>query len=124
MDGRQESDMTCHCLRIAVLGPLLLLAGAPARAQNSDDNQAKLAQYTQARSAYDEVASVYWDQIADKRRTRNNKRRINAPVGIDDYVLTQPPVYSGPPRPVDPNAPPGPPPGEKAPIPVLTDFLQ
>ena len=45
-------------------------------------------------------------------------------VGIDDYVLTQPPVYAGPPRPIDPNAPPGPRPDEKAPLPVIADFLK
>ncbi len=107
-----------------------LLAAAPAFAQNGD-YQARLAQYTQARAAYDEVASVYWDQVADKRRGRNDKRRVrNAKrrtgerITADDYVLTQPPVYSGPPRPVDPNAPPGPRPDEKAPLPVIADFLK
>jgi hypothetical protein len=116
--------MNRHWLRMGVIAALLLLAAAPTRAQNSDDYQARLAQYTQARAAYDEVASVYWDQIADKRRTRNDKRRTNQLISIDDYVLTQPPVYVGPPRPVDPNAPPGPPPGEKPPLPVIADFLK
>jgi hypothetical protein len=101
----------------------LLLAALPARAQN-DDYQSRLAQYTQARAAYDEVASVYWDMVAEKRRGRNDKRRTNQPIGIDDYVLTQPPAYTGPPRPADPNGPPPPPPGEKAPIQVLADFLK
>jgi len=118
--------MQRHWLRILLilLAALLLLAGEPARAQNSDDYQSKLAQYTQARNAYDAQASVYWDQIADKRRTRNDKRRTNEPIGVDDYVLTQPPVYVGPPRPIDPNAPPGPLPGGKAPLPVIADFLK
>ena len=107
-----------------LLAALLLLAGEPTCAQNSDDYQSKLAQYTQARNAYDAQASVYWDQIADKRRTRNDKRRSNEPIGVDDYVLTQPPVYVGPPRPIDPNAAPGPPPSEKLPLPVIADFLK
>ena len=34
---------------------------------------------------------------------------------LTDYVLEHPPVYDGPPRPADPNAPPGPQPGERAP---------
>jgi hypothetical protein len=105
------------------LTALFSLAAAPAIAQ-SDDYQSRLAQYTQARSAYDAQASVYWDQIADKRRGRNDKRRTNALIGIDDYVLTQPPVYAGPPRPVDPNAPPGPVPGDKPPLPVIADFIK
>ncbi|MEP7031617.1 MAG: hypothetical protein ABI830_11840 [Pseudolabrys sp.] len=99
------------------------LLAAPAIAQ-SNDYEARLTQYNQARQAYDAVASVYWDDVADKRRGRNNKRRANEPVTINDYVLTQPPVYSGPPRPVDPNAPPGPAPGEKTPLPVIADFLK
>ena len=112
-----------------IIGVALLLAAnfaftnLPVRAQN-DDYQSRLAQYTQARAAYDEVASVYWDKVAEKRRGRNDKRRLNQPIGIDDYVLTQPPAYTGPPRPVDPNGPPPPPPGEKAPIPVIADFLK
>jgi hypothetical protein len=100
-----------------------LLAGAPAFAQNGD-YQARLAQYTQIHGAYEQEASAYWDQVVDKRRARNAKRRSGEPITAADYVLTQPPVYSGPPRPIDPNAPPGPGPGEKPPIPVLADFLQ
>jgi hypothetical protein len=116
--------MFWHRSLLISLAAAALLA-APAHAQNpAADYQARLAQYTQARAAYDEIASVYWDQIADKRRGRNDKRRTNSAVGIDDYVLTQPPVYTGPPRPADPNAPPGPPPSEKAPLPVIADFLK
>jgi hypothetical protein len=99
-----------------------VLGAGPARAQ-SGNYQAKLAQYTQARTAYDEIASAYWDDVVAKRRARNAKRRANETIQASDYVLTQPPVYSGPPRPVDPNAP-GPPAGEKPPIPVLADFLK
>jgi hypothetical protein len=99
----------------------LLATAVPAYAQ--PDYQAALAQYTQARAAYDEVASAYWDEVAEKRRIRNAKRRNNQPATADDYVLTQPPVYAGPPRPVDPNAP-GPPPDERAPVPLVADFLQ
>ncbi|HEY4142288.1 MAG TPA: hypothetical protein VGM57_12790, partial [Pseudolabrys sp.] len=61
---------------------------------------------------------------SDKRRVRNAKRRDGALITADDYVLTHPPVYSGPPRPVDPNAPPGPRPGERAPVPLIADFLR
>ena len=119
--------------RFRVLGLIaagLWLAAAPARAKSAPphaaaiaDYQARLAQYTLARRAYDEVASAYWDQVVEKRRARNAKRRNNAPVGLDDYVLTQPPLYSGPPRPVDPTMPPGPGPDERPAIPVIADFL-
>ena len=102
----------------SLIGALLATA-----AYAQPDYQAALAQYTQARAAYDEVASAYWDEVATKRRIRNAKRRNNQPATADDYVLTQPPVYSGPPRPADPNAP-GPPPDERAPVPLVADFLQ
>ena len=86
-------------------------------------DQAKLAQYEAARSAYDAEAEAYWDAVAAKRRVRNAKRREHKPIELNDYVLTQPPVYSGPPRPLDPRAPTQPPP-ERPDIPVVADFLQ
>ena len=44
-------------------------------------------------------------RVADKRRLRHAKRRNNQQIVLGDYVLTQPPVYSGPPKPIDPTAP-------------------
>ena len=49
-----------------------------------------------ARDAYEAEAGAYWSAIAEKRRGRNAKRREHQPVTLDDYVLTQPPVYAGP----------------------------
>jgi hypothetical protein len=85
--------------------------------------QAKLQQYQAARAPYDADAQAYWDAVAAKRRIRNAKRREHRPIVLDDYVLTQPPVYSGPPRPIDPRAPEQPSP-ERPQIPVVADFLQ
>ena len=87
------------------------------------DYQAKLAQYQAVRGAYEAEADAYWDAVAAKRRVRNAKRREHRPIELNDYVLTQPPIYSGPPRPVDPRAPTQPPP-ERPDIPVVADFLQ
>jgi len=115
---------------LGLIAATLLLGGPPAGAQGPvspaaiADYRAKLAQYEQARRAYDEVASVYWNAVVEKRRLRNAKRRERAAIGIDDYVLTQPPIYAGPPRPIDPLAPPGPPPSELPPIPLVADFLK
>src|SRR5712691_3586689 len=67
--------------------------------------QRKLKEYTRAREAFEEEAGAYWTSIAEKRRARNGKRRNKQEIAIDDYVLTRPPVYSGPRRPVDPSAP-------------------
>ena len=48
---------------------------------------------------HEKEATAYWQSIADKRRARIAKRRNGEPIVLDDYVLTQPPVYTGPPRP-------------------------
>jgi hypothetical protein len=114
-------------LRIALVVLMAPLACGVAQAQPSaaelDAYQHKLAAYEKAHGAYDKAAHVYWDEIAAKRRTRIVKRRQHEPITLHDYVLTQPPQYSGPPRPVDPRAPAEQPP-EPAPIPVVADFLK
>jgi hypothetical protein len=117
-------------LRIAViaLAAGLLQAAPPGRAQDVSpaaiaDYQAKLAQYDQARQAYDAEADVYWNAVVEKRRARNAKRRDHVAIGLSDYVLTQPPRYAGPPRPVNPLKP-GPEPSKRPPIPVVADFLK
>ena len=84
-----------------------------------------LAAYKAARGAYEEEASAYWTSISDKRRTRNAKRRDHLELSADDYVLTQPPVYNGPKRPINPEPEPEPEKPARPPkyIPVVTDFL-
>jgi hypothetical protein len=81
-----------------------------------------LEKYNELHGAYMAAASAYWSAIADKRKARFAKRARNEPLVIDDYVLTQPPVYTGPPKPLDPSAPKeeAPPP---PPVPVVADFL-
>ena len=81
-----------------------------------------LAQYLAARQQYEAVAETYWNAVADKRRLRMAKRRNGQDILLQDYVLTQPPVYSGPPRPVDPSAPEEEPPRKY--VPVVADFLR
>jgi hypothetical protein len=87
------------------------------------DYQVKLAEYEKIHGAYARQAEAYWDAVADKRRLRNAKRRAHRPIALADYVLGQPPVYSGPPAPIDPNAPPQPP-SEKPAVPLVADFLK
>ncbi len=81
-----------------------------------------LAEYLEARAAYDAAADVYWKSVSEKRHLRSAKRASHEQISIDDYVLTQPPVYTGPPKPRDPSKPP-----EEAPpaatVPVVADFL-
>src|SRR6202163_134838 len=105
-------------------------AGAMAQAaspQAMAEYRRKLKEYLEARAAFDQEAGAYWSSIADKRRVRNAKRRDRQSIALDDYVLTQPPVYSGPKRPVDPSPEPSEPEGprraRKA-IPVVADLLK
>jgi hypothetical protein len=86
----------------------------------------KLAEYQEIHGAFEQEAGAYWQAISDKRRGRNAKRRDHQPIDADDYVLTQPPVYTGPKRPVNPQPEPEPerkPRAHKA-IPVVADLLQ
>jgi hypothetical protein len=85
-----------------------------------------LKQYQEARTEFEQAAGAYWSSISDKRRGRNAKRRDHQPIGPDDYVLTQPPVYSGPKRPVNPAPEPEPehPPRVRKAIPVVADLMQ
>ena len=86
----------------------------------------RLAEYQEARAAFEEEAGAYWSSITEKRRGRNAKRRDHQPIALDDYVLTQPPVYAGPKRPVNPAPEPEPerPRREHKTIPVVADLLQ
>ncbi len=105
-----------------------VVANARAQAASSAaiaDYKRKLAIYQEARAAFEEDAGAYWNAIAEKRRTRNAKRRDRQPVTLEDCVLAQPPVYAGPKRPVNPE------PDQKEPverprkyIPVVADLLK
>jgi hypothetical protein len=88
------------------------------------DYQRRLADYQEARAAFDAEAGAYWKEIADKRRARNAKRRDHEQITLDDYVLAQPPVYTGPKRPINPEPEPERPPGEQHYVPVVADLLQ
>jgi hypothetical protein len=86
----------------------------------------KLKEYIAARDAFEAEAVAYWEQISAKRRIRNAKRRNREQVVVDDYVLTQPPVYSGPKRPANPlpQEEPERPRKPPRPIPVVADLLR
>jgi len=101
-------------LALLLMGPQAAAAaavwpGAPADAmaqavspQAIVEYRRRLQQYLEAREAFEQQAGAYWNAIAEKRRGRNGKRREHQAIALDDYVLTQPPVYAGPKRPVNP----------------------
>ena len=84
----------------------------------------KLKEYEQARAAFEEEAGAYWSAISEKRKGRNAKRRERQTIALNDYVLTQPPVYNGPKAPVNPEPEAEKPPRERKAIPVVADFLK
>lgn len=104
---------------IAATWPSAVLAQTP---QQMADYRRKLAEYNAVREPFDEAAAAYWTAVGEKRRARFAKRRNNETIIAEDYVLTQPPVYSGPPKPADPS-PPEKQPKPRAPLPVVADFL-
>jgi hypothetical protein len=86
----------------------------------------QLKEYQEARTAFEGEADGYWNSIAEKRRGRNAKRREHLGIGLDDYVLTQPPLYTGPKRPTNPEGEPAPEtkPRQRKAIPLVGDLLQ
>jgi len=80
-----------------------------------------LEEYNRAWQSYTAASSAYWNQISEKRPFRNTKRSHGEPISISDYVLTQPPVYTGPPKPRNPLKPEVPPP--RIYVPVVADFV-
>jgi hypothetical protein len=140
---RPHAIRFCHpslALALLLIAPqaVAVEAGAPAAATRDAMAQAaspqaiaeyrrKFREYQEARAAFEAEASAYWNSIADKRRGRNAKRREHLAIGLDDYVLTQPPVYTGPPRPQnpEPSAPePEQPRRERKYIPVVADLVK
>jgi len=121
-----------------LLAALVLLLSAGLSAQSADEPRQSvpvaatadavaqyrhaLADYQSARATYNAVAEAYWLSISEKRHLRSAKRASHEQISLDDYVLTQPPVYAGPPKPPDPSkteeAQPPPPY-----VPVVADFL-
>jgi hypothetical protein len=100
-------------------GAVIVAQAAPA---SMAEYQYLLAQYLAARQRYEAEADAYWSVVADKRRLRVGKRRGGQDVLLADYVLTQPPLYAGPPLPIDPSAPSEEPPRKY--VPVVADFLR
>jgi hypothetical protein len=107
----------------AILAFSIAVAAPTAAQDRLPAEEPSHAAYEQAPAAYVRAATAYWDGITAKRRLRIAKRRQHEPITLADYVLTQPPVYAGPPRPAD-IAPPPEPLVEQEQIPVVADFLQ
>jgi hypothetical protein len=80
-----------------------------------------LDEYNKARQSYAAASDAYWNLISEKRQLRNTKRARGEQLSITDYVLVQPPVYTGPPKPQNPLKPELP--SRPAYVPVVADFV-
>lgn len=66
--------------------------------------QEKLAAYHAAYSKFQKQEKRYWAEIERKKDIRTAKRRAGKSFVRDDFVLSQPPQYTGPKRPRNPDA--------------------
>jgi hypothetical protein len=101
---------------------------SPEARRAAAEYQAKYAAYRHQRDAYEKKAAAYWDLVERKRAERRAKRAGGDAVELADYVLDQPPVYTGPPAPVRPpvlrKTPAKTKPVKVEPLPVVADFLR
>ncbi|HEY1979603.1 MAG TPA: hypothetical protein VGH13_05920 [Xanthobacteraceae bacterium] len=120
----------CYGLVAAILfSPVTLRAQSSAQPPAAPaDAAAAMAQYrhalddyNRARQVYAAVSSAYWASISEKRKARNAKRAHGEPLALDDYVLDQPPVYTGPLKPRNPLQPEAP--SHPVYVPIVADFL-
>ena len=96
------------CLLAAGLLAALGATGAPAQ-RISPELEARLSEsqlrqyrtHLQAKSAFDVQLDEYWDDVEEKRQARRSKRANGQSFSRKDYVLEQPPKYSGHPIPPD-----------------------
>jgi hypothetical protein len=118
-----------HCASY-LLAVCLAVTPAALRAQSAalqdaaaavEQYRVLLEQYDRAHETYIAAANAYWSSISAKRQLRNAKRAHAEALAIDDYVLEQPPVYTGPPRPRNPVKPEAP--THPVYVPVVADFL-
>lgn len=124
-----------HPLRMTAVGLgalLLAMPGAPPLAAKPEavagkslkerlaDYRLKRVAYNKARAAFEEKAAPYWQDVTEKRARRRTKIANNIPLTAADYVLTQPPVYSGPEEPKNPLQPAS---KRRSTIPDVADFL-
>jgi hypothetical protein len=127
-----------HCLPTGLLAVAMIASWiSPAAPQSSPTTDALVAQpelaaalaqyrraledYNRAWQSYTAASGAYWNLISEKRQLRNAKRARGEPLSISDYVLAQPPVYTGPPKPRNPLKPEVSPP--RAYVPVVADFV-
>ena len=104
-------------LLAAVLMPAVSAQTSAATPAQMAEYLVKLAEYDAARAAYQVRAAPYWAAVKAKRASRTSERRAHREITLDDYVLTQPPEYTGPKKPINPAS-------SAREMPVVADYLQ
>jgi len=90
---------------------------APVKAAMAEYRK-QLAEYNKAWEVFEKVAAPYWREVTEKRSRRRTKAANNIPLTADDYVMKQPPTYTGPDKPENPLAP-----KSRGEVPDVSDFL-
>lgn len=83
-----------------------------------DEYRELLAAHNRAWESYEKIAAPYWQAITEKRSRRRTKMANGLTLTEADYVMEQPPAYTGPPKPDNPLAP-----KTRSPIPDVHEFL-
>ncbi len=96
----------------------------PALEKAMADYKKKMKECTAAREKHEQIAVPYWERIDQKRKSRIAKRRSGETIQLTDYVLEQPPIYTGPRCPPDPSVKQEDQPEDRADLPVVADFLR
>jgi len=105
-----------NCAAVAqIVQPVVPPTSSDIAAMTPDERRV-WEEYKKAQQSYSAVAGAYWNSIAEQRKLRNGKRARGEQLSVNDYVLAQPPVYTGPLNP-----------GKRPPhpvyVPVVADFL-
>lgn len=117
---RNAFASVCAAVAFVALSPVPFDAHADDLTQQIAEYRQKLTAYKAARAAYDELADPYWAAVESKRKRRIAKQRNGERPTASDYVLEQPPLYTGPPKPINPESPRA----EGEYVPVAADFLE
>ena len=80
----------------------MLMTRAPVSAQQIADFESKLLQYNESFLQFENASDRYWISFNMKEHLRDIKRSLGEPTIHEDYVITPPPIYTGPAKPIDP----------------------
>jgi hypothetical protein len=98
----------CETAIIIVLAELLANSAIGADAvteamrQQRATYETQLSAYKASRAPFEDATDKYWQSIADKRSTRRTKRSNHQEITEDDFILQNPPEYTGPAEPLVP----------------------